>query len=90
MKSEGAKGLIIRCATDARQFESGPLELTLTVNGKNEVKKTITSPDWQEVEFPFESEEQGMLRCSLQISGTFIPENDKRALGILVSKIALT
>ena len=90
LKSEGAKGLIIRCATDARQFESGPLELTLTVNGKKEVKKTITSPDWQEVEFPFESEEQGMLRCSLQVGGTFIPENDKRALGILISKIALT
>lgn len=89
LKSEKAKGLLVKCATDARQFESGPLELTLTVNGRNGVKKTLTSPDWQEVEFPFESEEQGMLRCSLQISGTFIPENDKRSLGILVSKIAL-
>ena len=90
LKSEKAKGLLVKCATDARQFESGPLELTLTVNGRNGVKKTLTSPDWQEAEFPFESEEQGMLRCSLQISGTFIPENDKRSLGILVSKIALT
>lgn len=89
LKGENAKGLTIKCATDARQFESGPLELTLTVNGKSEVKKTITSPDWQEVEFPFDGEEQGMLRCSLKISSTFIPENDKRSLGILVSKIAL-
>ena len=89
LKGENAKGLAIKCATDARQLESGPLELALTVNGKSEVKKTITSPDWQEVEFPFDGEEQGMLRCSLKISSTFIPENDKRSLGILVSKIAL-
>ncbi|MBR5623947.1 ABC transporter ATP-binding protein [bacterium] len=89
LKSENAKGLVIRCATDARQLEAGPLSLTLNVNGKFEITKTITTPDWQEVEFPFESEEQGMLRCSLMISSTFIPENDKRALGILVSKIAL-
>ena len=81
---------MLKCATDARQFESGPLELTLNVNGKNEVKKTLTSPDWQEVNFPFETEETGIIRCSLQLSGTFIPENDKRALGILVSDIALT
>ena len=49
----------------------------------------MTSPDWQEVVFPFETEETGMLRCSLQLSNTFIPENDKRSLGILVTDIAL-
>lgn len=89
LKSENAKGLKLRCATDARQLESGPLEIVLTINGGKEVAKTLASPDWQEVIFPFETEETGMLRCSLQLNNTFIPENDKRALGILVSDIAL-
>ena len=90
LKRESFGKLKMRLATDQAQLREGPLALTLSINGQEPVAKEISSADWQEVEFALPVKGGGIARCSLSVDKTFTPPNDKRELGVLISRMTLT
>lgn len=95
LKNSGNRKIKLQARSDHPEAATGLVTITLEVNGRKLKQVKLRDHSWHDLTFDLDDEEaEGILRCRIQVSQTWVPKletnaNDSRELGIAVSRIWL-
>ena len=95
LKNSGNRKIKLHARSDHPKASTGLVTVTLEVNGRKLKEVKLMDHAWHDLTFDLDREEaEGILRCRIQVSQTWVPKletnaNDSRELGIAVSRIWL-